>query len=122
MKKDKITQELLNKLEQKGNLNELQTIEDFERILKLNKAILYFTVNWSGPEKISRYIIFSIFIEFNNKETPVYIIDCSDQNKKYIKDWLIRQRENKNHLYYGGLGETLLIKNGEITDYILNPA
>jgi len=67
-------------------------------------------------------LFFSIFIEFNNKETPVYIIDCSDQNKKYIKDWLIRQRENNNHLYYGGWAETLLIKNGEITDYIPNPA
>ncbi|MCZ8286011.1 MAG: hypothetical protein O9353_11215, partial [Bacteroidia bacterium] len=53
--------------------------------------------------------------------TPVFKVDCSDQTKKYVIDWLIGQSENKKHFYYGGWGETLLISKGDIVDFLINP-
>jgi hypothetical protein len=117
-----ITANLLDKSEKDGGLAELSSKERFLDILKLDKAILYLLVDWSGPERESRYIVYRALNELNKKEIPVYKIDCSDQTKEYVVDWLIGQKGNKKHFYYGGWGETLFIEKGKVIDFIENPA
>jgi hypothetical protein len=117
-----ITSDLLNNLEKTSGLTDLPSQESFLDILKLDKAMVYLLVDWSGPERVSRYNIYKALNEFGGKcEMPVFKIDCSDQTKEYVIDWLIGQRENKKELYYGGWGETLLIEKGTIVDLINNP-
>jgi hypothetical protein len=120
--KIQITQELLDDLERSSGLSELSTPQDLEDVLKLDKAIIYFLVDWSGPERLSRYAVYSVLNELKNEGTPVFKIDCSDQKKKYVEDWLTGQRESKRDFYYGGWGETILISKGQIIDVIANPS
>jgi hypothetical protein len=117
-----ITSDLLNNLEAENNIKELHTEQDFFEVLKLNRAIVYMLVDWSGPERVSRYLVYQELKELGSNGTPVFKIDCSDQTKEYIVDWLVKQRESNKEFYYGGWGETLLLDQGNIVDYISNPA
>lgn len=117
-----ISRKILNEFEIPAGVIELVSLQDFENIIKLDKAIIYLQVNWSGPERLSRFTFFSAINKLKNEGIPIFIIDCSDQKKEYVKDWLINQRENRSQFYYGGWGETILISKGEIIDFIANPA
>jgi len=116
-----ITSNLLSNMEKTTGLIDLPSKESFLDILKLDKVIIYLLVEWSGPERVSRAIVFNVLNELDRKNTPVFKIDCSDQKKEWFIDWLIEQRQEKNDLYHGGWGETLLIEKGIITDFIKNP-
>ncbi len=70
-----ITQELLDDLELQIGLTELATAEDFNHILTYEKAIIYLFVDWSGPERISRYMIYKILNEMEESGTPTFKID-----------------------------------------------
>lgn len=117
-----ITAELLNHLERTNGIKELVTQQDFFDLLKIEQAIVYLLVNWSGPELASRYCVYKALNELGTEGTPSFKIDCSDQSKEYIVDWLEKQKEGDIHFYYGGWGETLFLYKGNITDYISNPA
>ena len=108
-------------MEELIKFQELITQKDFFDILKIHKAIIYFLVDWSGQERISRSIINQALNEFDKLEIPIFKVDCSDQSKDYLINWLIEQQGNKKDFYYGGYGETLLIENGEIADFIKYP-
>ncbi|AEW01670.1 hypothetical protein A4D02_06615 [Niastella koreensis] len=118
-----ITSEVLNSLEKACNIKELVTEQEFIDVLKLDKAIIYMLVDWSGPERISRYLVYQVLTDLGPEEgIPVFKIDCSDQTKEYIVRWLVKQRESNKELYYGGWGETLFLNLGNIVDFIGNPA
>lgn len=114
-----ITQELLDNLAKTINSISVTTEQQFLDLLKRKRVIVYILVNWSGPERISRYNVFRALSNIGNSGTPVFIIDCSDQNNKYVETWLSDQK--RNGLYYGGFGETLLIDKGNLIDHIKNP-
>lgn len=116
-----ITSDLLDNLENSSGLIDLTTEVDFSEAIKRDRVIIYFLVDWSGPERASRYTVYKALNDINKTGTPVFKVDCSDQTKKYVVDWLIEQRENKKNLYYGGRGETLLISKGDIVDFLGNP-
>lgn len=99
----------------------MTTEAEFLNVLKLDKAIIYLFVDWSGPERISRFIVFKTLSDIGKIEIPLFKIDCSDQTKNYVVDWLIEQRENKKGFNYGGCGETLLMSKGKIINFIKNP-
>lgn len=102
-------------------MTELKTPDEFINVLDLKSAIIYFLVTWSGPERASRAIIHKVFNELEEQPTPAFQIDCSKQNKQYVIDWLSDQ--SKDHDFnYGGYGETVLISNGRIIDFIKYPA
>ncbi len=116
-----ITPDLLNNLEKTSGLIDLPTQQSFLDILKLDKAIVYLLVDWSGPEMVSRNKVIKAFNELDKKAIPAFKIDCSDQTKEYVVAWLNKQGENKKDFYYGGWGETLFIKKGSVVDFIKNP-
>jgi len=99
---------------------DLETKDQFLDVLQLNKAIIYLLVNWSGGERVSRNFIYKAFSEIDKKETLLFKIDCSDQEKEYVVDWLIGQ-EQKKQLFYDGWGATLFLQKGKITDVIPKP-
>lgn len=90
-------------------------------MLTLDKAIVYLLVDWSGPERVSRSIVYKVLNEVNKSDIPTFQIDCSDQTKQYVVTWLEAQGKNQHELYYGGYGETLLVAKSTIKDYIKNP-
>ena len=111
--------ELLKKLESKFELKELKTHEDFKKMLKLEKVIIYFFVNWSGPERISRYFVYKTLYELDTINIPVYKIDCSDRNGDYVEKWLSEQwKKSGKHTHHGN-GEVALVKNGNIDELII---
>ncbi len=117
-----INSELLKKLEIINGITDLPSQQSFPDILQLDKAIIYLLVEWSGPERMSRYNIYKALNELGNKcKIPVFKTDCSDQRKQFVIDWLIGQPKNQEELYYGGWGGTLLIEKGIIIDLIKNP-
>lgn len=117
-----ISQERLGRLSLTVGITEIENMVDFEHLLKSSKAIIYFLVDWSGLERVARYCVYKTLIELNQTHIPIYKIDCSDQKKIYILDWLSKQQENKKDFYFGGWGSTVLIKNGNVVDSIKNPS
>lgn len=116
-----ITTDLLGGLESSSGLIDLVSEQGFLDVLKLNRALIYILVNWSGPERLSRYYVYRALNDFGKHRMPLFKIDCSDQRKEYVEDWLIRQGDNKKDFCYGGWGETLLISKGDIIEFIGNP-
>ena len=96
-------------------------MQEFNDVLALERAIIYFLVNWSGPERTSRIAVGLALKDLENDGTPVFQIDCSDQEKEYVVKWLIDQRKENLNFYYGGYGETVLITKGTIIDFIKFP-
>jgi hypothetical protein len=113
-----LTIEILKNLKSKGLIIQLNSREDFIYFLNSKIAILYLLVEWSGTERMSRYFVYKLFDELNIK---FYMIDCSEQNQEYIETWLKEQKVTNKDFYYGGNGETLLVSNGSIIDYIRYP-
>src|ERR1700712_4000561 len=95
-----IKSDFLDNLEKLIGLTDLFTDQDFLDVLKLDRAIIYMLVDWSGPERISRYTVYKVLNELDKKEIALFKINCSDQTKDYVVDWLIRQRENQKDFYY----------------------
>jgi len=112
----------INDLEQIIGIKELVTQQDFLDVLTLEWAIIYMQVEWSGPERSSRSCVYNALNEIGVAGTPVFKIECSDQTKRYIVDWLIEQKRDKADIYYGGSGETLLLNKGNIIEHIRYPA
>lgn len=110
-----------DELEKRIGIINLSNQQQFQTMLHLDRAIVYISVNWSGPERISRYCVYQALDQIQNKIIPVIKIDCSEQDNRYIEEWLADQKESNKHVYSGGCGETLLIKQGNIIDMIRNP-
>lgn len=116
-----MTKEVLDKLEYAIQLRELVNQQDFETVLKLDKVLIYLLVDWSASERGSRYLVLKTLSDLDVGKAPVFKIDCSDQKKQFFVDWLLEQNENFHRLYFGGNGETLLLKNGKLIDFIRFP-
>ena len=108
-------------MKRKNGLMELESQQEFLDTIMLNKSIIYLLVDWSGQERMSRAVVYKTLNDLNEGGTPVFQIDCSDQTKKYVVEWLIAQQDNKQDFYYGGYGETLLVEKGKIIDFITYP-
>jgi len=60
--------------------------QGFNEMLSLPRAIVYVSVNWSGQERVSRSIVYKALNDFKISEIPIFKIDCSEQEKKYVED------------------------------------
>ena len=96
--------------------------QQFNDVLYLPKAIIYLLVDWSGQERVSRSVILRVLNEIKGvQDVPIFKINCTDQQQKFVQAWLVSQSENMKQFYYGGYGETLLIKKGTVADFIADP-
>jgi hypothetical protein len=116
-----VTLLLLNDMEKSVGLTELATEQEFMSMLKIDHAIVYISVDWSGPERVSRYLVYKALHELDKKKVPVFKIDCSLQENKYVEEWLRHPTDGSESLYSGGWGETLFIVKGKMLDFIRNP-
>jgi hypothetical protein len=113
--------ELLNNLEHICELKEIADEQSFNEMIKFPRTIIYISVNWSGYERISRYIINSVLNGFKAIEIPIFKIDCTEQEKRYVEVWLKNQSASAQYYYSNGYGETLLVEHGQIVDVIRYP-
>lgn len=100
---------------------EIKTEEEFDRLLKWSKAIFYFHVNWAVQESMSRRLINRALWEIGLLRIPVFQIDASD-SIPFLETWAEKQKNVPTDFPSGGLGETVLLENGNIIDYIRYPA
>lgn len=108
-------------LEKAIGIIELATEEEFMAVLTLDRAMIYWQVNWSGPERISRYVVYMALHGLEDLSFPLFKIDCSDSSRQYAVDWLFAQIQKGKAVKPGGNGEVLLVGSGEIIDFISNP-
>lgn len=50
------------------------------------------------------------------------MVDTSAQEQEYLVTWSKVQKTQELYFPYGGLGETVLLNNGEVIDFIRYPA
>ncbi len=64
-------------LERTIQLKELATQQDFESALNLDKVVIYLLVDWSGPERASRYVVYKTLSDLEIKEILFSHCHCS---------------------------------------------
>ncbi|MDF2193364.1 hypothetical protein [Paraflavitalea sp. CAU 1676] len=101
---------------------EVNTPGEFMRLLKQERVVLYIQVDWSGPERGSRQVFKKALSEMADVNIPVCRIDCFDESKEYVIDWLLEQRVQYNGFNFHGTGEVLLVVNGNLVEFIAYPA
>ena len=100
---------------------EIKTEEEFEQLLKWSKAILYFHVNWAIQERMSRRLLSLALWEIGLLRMPVFQIDAS-KPILFLETWNESQKIVPPYFVSGGSGETVLLENGNVIDYIRYPA
>ena len=96
-------------------MQEIFSKEEFNGVLSLTKAVIYFLVEWSCEEKAARGIIQKTLDESPNFDTLVFKINVPDDDKPYAHEWL--RNQNPKIVLRGG-GEIVLIRNGTVVDFI----
>jgi hypothetical protein len=94
---------------------------EFLAAINLHKSIIYFLVDWSVPERVSRGIMFKALDYIDLRGILVYQIDRSKGDATFAEDWLIKQKKITPEFSYGGWGEILLFTNGVLVDFIQYP-
>lgn len=102
-------------------LTEIVNEVGLAEMLKLEKAIVWIWVNWSVYAYRSRSVIHQVLKQLEVIEIPVFKIDCSGQENRYIEGWLATHTTETKYLYSNGYGEMLLVENGRVVDYIRFP-
>ena len=99
----------------------IHTEDEFLAAINLPKSIIYLLVDWSGPERISRKLVFDVLDNIDLRSIQVYQIDCSKGDVNFVEDWLINQVKITPEFLYGGWGETLLFADGVLVDVMQHP-
>ena len=59
---------------------DVKTEREFRNMLNLDCAIVYLLVTWSGPERVSRGVVFEALREIGKEGTPVFrnrtVLNC----------------------------------------------
>lgn len=100
---------------------EIKTEDEFNQLLKRSKAILYFHVTWAIQERMSRRLVNLALWELGLLRIPVFKIDASEPIL-FLETWSDTQKKVSPYFIYGGSGETVLLENSIITNFIRYPA
>lgn len=114
------TNRLKEKLIQDGKLKEI-TILNTEELSTTRNYILYFLVDWSGPERIARNKIFEIINNIETRSNTFFFIDCSDQNVQFADKIKKVIDSNIEKQAVGGHGTISFVINNQIVDEIYHP-
>lgn len=113
------TNELKQYLIQKGRIKEINE-SNFIQIILPDEYIIYFLVDWSGPERLARLKVFKS-IKKLDKESEIYFIDGTNQNLNFTDKVSNKISQDLKCQYVGGHGTILFIRNNEIIDEIKFP-
>jgi hypothetical protein len=116
-----ITFDILKKIEDNLGITEIANEREFYDAIGKKKIILYLLVDWSGQERISRYVVYQSLNDLKIIDIEIFKIDCSDQSKLYVHHWINNQSDKLKNLYLQGNGETFLIEDGKVKDFIKYP-
>jgi len=102
-------------------ITEIKSEEEFTQLLQLPKAILYINAEWSIHARFSWSVVSATLRNNQEFTIPAFKLDASEQ-LPYFENWLTEQKNIKPDFIYGGWGETVLIEQGNITDFISRPS
>jgi hypothetical protein len=108
-------------MESENIIKEIVNEAELYEMLKVEKAIVWIWVNWSVYAYQSRSVIHQVLKRLELIEIPIFKIDCSEQENRYVEDWLATHSKGTEYLYSNGYGEMLLVENGRVVDYIKFP-
>ena len=113
------TNSLKELLIQKGRIKEIQE-SNLNLTIIPEELIIYFLVDWSGPERLARHKVFNAIEKIDN-EIVIYFIDGTDQNFDFIEQVSKRLGEDLKIQYAGGHGTISFLRESEILDEIKFP-
>lgn len=99
-----------------GRFMRVETAEQFEAVLKEERAVLFIACCVSIPAVRSRGVV-EDWVREDRPRCPVYCVDPLLQ--PFIEDWLDKQ--GRSDLYTGGHGETVWLRNGVIVGESFSP-
>lgn len=114
-KTNRITSSLINQKIIKEITN-----DNLDSIVLPKEYILYFLVDWSGSERLSRYRVFNYFSAIN-EEITILFIDGTNQSRKFISSVSDKIGENLEMQYIGGHGTISFIRENKVLDEIKHP-
>ncbi len=112
----------MESLENLIGIRSITNKREFDEMLQIPKAIIYILANWSGQERNSRSVVYSVLNTLKITDVPIFKIDCSEQDNRYVEDWLDKLATDMKFFYSNGYGETLLVSHGIVIDFIKYPA
>ena len=113
------TNNIKEKLIQLGMLIEISE-SNLTEIEIPNEYILYFLVDWSGPERLARHKVFNSYEKINSNQ-KVYFVDGTIQNVQFINALSKKIGENCENNYVGGHGTICFMKQKKVLDEIKFP-
>lgn len=112
--------QLKEELIRDGKLKEI-TIHNLEELDRIKNYILYFLVDWSGPERIARCKIFEILDKMEAKSNALFFIDCTDPGLEFANKMQKAIDSSVEKQGIGGHGTISLVINRKIVDEIYHP-
>jgi len=113
------TNKLKELLIEKSKLREIEA-SNINQITLPFEFIIYFLVDWSGPERLARLKVFKS-IERIDEQLEIYFIDGTDQKFEFIDKFSEKIGQDLKFQYAGGHGTISFIRNSEIIDEIKFP-
>ncbi len=95
-------------------MKSIETLEEFEQMLALDKCLFFVAASWSQPSEWSRKRIEAYEIISNS---TIFEMDI---DKGMLTEWLFEQSDNLNNtLCLSGAGSLLFVERGTATDHVL---
>lgn len=95
-------------------MKSIETLEEFEQMLALDKCLIFVAASWSQPSEWSRKRIEAYEIISNS---TIFEMDI---DKGMLTEWLFEQSDNLNNtLCLSGAGSLLFVERGTATDHVL---
>jgi len=113
------TNNVKERLIQMGKLIEISE-SNFTEIEIPYEYILYYLVDWSGPERLARHKIFNSFGKINSNQ-KVYFIDGTNQNVQFINTLSQKIGEKCEINCIGGHGTICYMREKKVIDEIKFP-
>ena len=113
------TNEQKKLLIQKGRIKEINET-NLTQIIFPDEFIIYFLVDWSGPERLARHKIFNIIVKID-EQIVIHFVDGTDQNFEFIDQVSKRVGVDLKLQYAGGHGTISYVRENKILDEIKFP-
>lgn len=94
-------------------MKRIETPEEFEQMLALNKCLIFVAADWSGPSKMAE-----AKLNFWNKDGLTTIF-CLNVDNELFTQWFLEESKRLDAGFYiSGSGPLLFVNQGNVTDYV----